>query len=240
MTIDSRVMGTEGITVGWVGDRHVRVRVGSDSSERSHRRVLGLVESLRRAGLPGLLDMTPAYATVLLTFDVPLGEPLQTLEMVRRAIGELDDRARTRVASRVEIPVCYEPEYGLDMADVSEHLGMSANEITSLHSGVEYTVRFIGFSPGFPYLSGLPDRLTVARLDTPRVRVPAGSVALAGDQAGVYPRATPGGWRIIGRTPRVMFDPTCDRPSLLETGDVVRFVPIGAGEFARLAARGVG
>jgi inhibitor of KinA len=130
----------------------------------------------------------------------------------------------------VEIPVCYGGDFGPDLASVAEHCGMSAPDVVALHSGAEYLVHAIGFTPGFPYLGGLHESLRTPRLDTPRQRVPAGSVAIGGSQTGVYPVDSPGGWQIIGRTPIALFRPHLTPAALLKPGDRVRFKVISATE----------
>ena len=136
---------------------------------------------------------------------------------------------------RIEIPVCYDERSGLDLQSLSEFLQMSQAEIIERHSNAEYRVQMIGFSPGFPYLSGLPEELHIPRRSTPRMRVPAGSVAIAGNQAGIYPNDSPGGWHIVGRTNLPLFDVSRTPPCLLQAGDVVRFVPITSHQFETLS-----
>jgi inhibitor of KinA len=136
------------------------------------------------------------------------------------------------VAGRaIEIPVCYGGIYGEDLQAIAHSRGLSADEVIALHCGATYHVHMLGFVPGFAYLGGLDARLATPRRDTPRPRVPAGSVAIAGEQTAVYPLETPGGWQIIGRTPLQLFTPEATPPSLLNAGDSVRFVPISAQEF---------
>jgi inhibitor of KinA len=154
---------------------------------------------------------------------------------VKAALRDLPDAAELP-SRRVEVPVCYDEDLAPDLRDVARHVGLSADEVVRLHAGATYVVRFLGFSPGFPYLAGLPERLAMPRLERPRVRVPAGSVAIAGGQAGVYPQATPGGWRVVGRTPLRLFDADREPPALLRMGDLVRFVPVPRARFDALAA----
>jgi inhibitor of KinA len=134
-----------------------------------------------------------------------------------------------------DIPVCYAPEYALDLDAVSRASECAPDEVVSRHAGVEYRVYMLGFLPGFPYLGLVDERIAVARRSTPRPYVPAGSVGIAGRQTGIYPIESPGGWQIIGRTPLRLFDPEAGTPPLLRPGDRVRFVPIDAARFARLA-----
>jgi inhibitor of KinA len=131
----------------------------------------------------------------------------------------------------VELPVFYGGDHGPDMAFVAEHSKMSPEEVAALHASAEYLVHAIGFTPGFPYLGGLPEALRTPRRDTPRARVPAGSVAIGGAQTGVYSVESPGGWQIIGRTPVRLFRPQEKQPALLRPGDRVRFKPISKAEF---------
>jgi KipI family sensor histidine kinase inhibitor len=125
----------------------------------------------------------------------------------------------------VEMPVCYGGEFGPDLASVAEHANLTPNQVVELHASASYLVYFLGFSPGFPYLGGLPEKLTTPRLPAPRKRVAAGSVAIGGSQAGIYPIDSPGGWRIIGRTSLRLFDAEARPPALLRAGDNIRFVP---------------
>ncbi|HZN53738.1 MAG TPA: 5-oxoprolinase subunit PxpB [Candidatus Polarisedimenticolaceae bacterium] len=194
-------------------------------TEEAGRRVRRLHASLRDAAPAALVDLHPAYATVLVRFD-----PLR-IDAARLA-GELARRAE-RTASNseepirvVEIPVRYGGDSGPDLDEVARLTGLSSDEVVATHAGAAYEVRFLGFSPGFPYLAGLPERLWTRRLSAPRRRVAAGSVAIAGAQAGIYPIATPGGWNVIGRTDAVLFDAARPRPATLAPGDRVRFVPV--------------
>jgi inhibitor of KinA len=214
------------------------VQVGERISAESRAMVRAAYAALSRLATPALLDMTPAYTTVLLTFDPLLIEDRDAVRArIEEALRELPvgEPASGRL---VEIPVCYGEEFGPDLVDVARLHGLAPAAVVALHSGAEYQVEFIGFSPGFPYLSGLPERLATPRLDTPRARVPAGSVGIGGEQTGIYPQATPGGWRIIGRTPRRLFDASREEPALLRWGDRVRLRPVSVEEFRTLEGGG--
>jgi len=134
----------------------------------------------------------------------------------------------------VTIPVCYDAEFGPDLADVAAHSGLSTDEVVRLHSGAIYRVCFLGFTGGFAYLGGMPEALHTPRLATPRRAVTAGSVGIAGGQTGIYPTETPGGWRLIGRTPVRMFDPQAQPPTRVQAGDTVKFERIDRAEFERM------
>ena len=209
-------------------DRSLLLVLGDEISLGAHREVLRLTPLLQ--AVRAVVNVHPAYASILIDFD-PLEIGHRDLE---RAAAELYAQAAAAplpVPRTMEIPVCYGGEYGPDLNDVAAMCGRSPDEVVAIHSGADYLVCFLGFSPGFPYLSGMPESIAASRLATPRSRVPAGSVAIGGRQTGVYPLASPGGWRIIGRTPLRLFQPFADPPVLLRMGDHVKFVPISKGDF---------
>jgi KipI family sensor histidine kinase inhibitor len=212
-------------TIRPASDCSLLVSFGQEISEESRRRVARLCGSL--AGICGILNLHPAYASVLVDFDPRLRGRAELEALLRElaaAGGGADAAQRT-----VEIPVRYGGEYGPDLEDVARHTGLSAGRVVELHASAEYRVHFLGFSPGFPYLGGLPAQLSTPRLAAPRTLVPGGSVAIGGSQAGIYPMDSPGGWRIIGRTPLRLFDAQGSPPALLAMGDRVRFTPIREG-----------
>ena len=215
---------TAGPDIRWMSERTLRVGLADAISARATSRVVAAHKALAAAGIPALIDLTPAYTTVLLTFDPGSVDRDSAEILVRRALAEMADVEADAAARVVEIPVCYGGEAGPDLEDVATHTGLSRREVIGAHAAGEYTVCFLGFMPGFGYLSGLPARLHTPRLAQPRPRVPAGSVAIGGGQTGVYPRSSPGGWRLIGRTSLAMFDPARAEPCVLRIGDRVRFV----------------
>jgi len=221
----------------WASDHALLVRIGEDASLVTHEKVRGALESLARASLPGVRDLHPAYASILITFDPLAIEPERLRARVAAAVGSSAAAPSTKVRL-VEIPVCYEREFAPDLEDVARAHGLSTEEVVRLHASAEYVVHFLGFVAGFPYLGGLPDALATPRLPIPRRRVPAGSVAIAGSQAGIYPFPTPGGWRILGRTPETLFRADREPPALLAPGDRVRFAPVDADEFRALHGEG--
>ena len=174
--------------------------------------------AVRAASLPGVVEVVPGYRTLLVTTTRP-----SDLAAVREALPALDLPVLEQVRARVvDVPVVYDGE---DLPAVAALTGLSEEEVVRRHTAVEYLVAFLGFAPGFPYLVGLDPSLHVPRRETPRTRVPAGSVGLAGEQTGIYPQPTPGGWQLIGRTDTVLFDVGHDPPALLAAGDRLRFVP---------------
>lgn len=207
------------------GDSALVVEFGDEIHPDIHRQVLALDYALNREPFPGLRETVPTYRSLLVHYD-PLQLPWD--EALRYVTDALRRSAEVPMPepAEVEIPVIYGGEFGPDLEFVAEHSGLSVDEVIRLHASVPYTVYMLGFAPGFVYLGGLPDRLATPRLPTPRPSVPAGAVGIAGRQTGIYALSTPGGWRIIGRTPRTMLDLQQDPPTLLKPGDRVRFVPV--------------
>jgi len=200
------------------------------STHEPIRRFLRLLET---EPLPGVRNVHPAYASVLIQFDAMQWRH-EDLEAALRPYLERLEEIGLPKPRAVEIPVCYGGEFGPDLEDVAKIHGRSSADIIGLHAATEYTVYFLGFVPGFAYLGELPEALATPRLPTPRKKVPAGSVGIAGRQTGVYPFATPGGWRLLGRTPLAMFRPDRQGMSLLAIGDRVRFFPISRERFDAL------
>ena len=231
-----------------LGDSALIVRLRDqfeDAPEETLNEVLRAFQQLRSAAIPCVIEVAPAYTSVAVFFD-PIavakasatpGEGFDWLtKRVRDAVGRAADRGRAvKTSSRiVEIPVCYDSEFGLDIDRVAEHAKVSTPEVVDLHSAAQYRVSCIGFTPGFPFLSGMPKRLATPRRDVPRKEILAGSVGIGGPQTGIYPLRSPGGWNLIGRTPLKLFDPTKDPPALLRAGDRVRFRAIKRAEFDSL------
>lgn len=213
-------------------DASLLVVLAEGPSQEATAAVLALRAALASAPPRGLVDLRPAYASLLLVFD-PRATAHEELAEAVRPLLPPPGLALPPAARMVEVPVCYGEECAPDLADVASHAGLTRDEAVALHAGAAYRVAFLGFSPGFAYLLGLPPALAMPRLPAPRLKVPAGSVALAGGQAGLYPRATPGGWRIVGRTALPLFDASREAPSLLLPGDAVRFVPVAHADLAR-------
>ena len=216
------------------GDQALVVELGDAINPEVNRRVHNLMLAIERLDLPGVTDLLPTYRSLLVQYDsmqVSYSELLERLTTIESSLDEV-----TPAASRtVHVPTLYVDEYAPDLEYVAEHAGLTPEEVISLHSGTDYLVYMMGFTPGFPYLGGLSEKLATPRLDTPRAQIPSGSVGIAESQTGVYPVASPGGWRLIGRTPLRLFDSRREPPSLLAAGDYVRFVPLpDEGEYMRV------
>lgn len=233
-----------------LGDSALIVRVRDqfeNQPEETLDEVLRVFHLLQCAAIPGVIELAPAYTSVAVFFD-PIAvfksnsatnEVVDELATrIRSAITPASRRHRRKVAvggpRSIEVPVCYDPEFGFDLARVAEHTKLSEREIVDLHSTREYRVACIGFVPGFTFLAGLPKNLATPRRDVPRKEIPAGSVGIGGAQTGIYPLRSPGGWNLIGRTPLNLFDSTKNPPTLLHPGDRVRFRAISREEFESL------
>jgi inhibitor of KinA len=195
-------------------------------------RTIACAEAIQAAGVPGVRDVVPTYRSVAVYFD-PLRTDCDALTAcLERAPGE----PATGVAvapTPVRIPVCYGGDLGPDLLSVASFAGMAEVEVVRVHAGATYRVFMLGFVPGFAYLGIVDQRIAMPRHATPRVRVPVGSVGIAGAQTGVYSAETPGGWQLVGRTPVKPFDPARDDPFLMKAGDAVQFYPIDRAEFDR-------
>lgn len=205
-------------------DHSVILYVGQEISDEARSRVMALVRELEREPAALVRNIQPAYCSLMLDYDPRIATERTVIEYVldlaRRAAPSM-----VLESKRVEIPVAYGGPSGPDLESVADHAGLSIEDVIELHSSTDYIVHFIGFSPGFAYLGGMSPRLASPRLRTPRTRVPAGSIAIGGLQTGIYSHATPGGWRIIGRTSLSLFDVRSNPPCALSIGDRVRFVP---------------
>jgi KipI family sensor histidine kinase inhibitor len=213
-------------------DSSFLLRFGEGISPEIHRRVLQATRILLSSKLPSIRNLHPAYDSILVSFD-PLKVSHAQLEVLVKSFFESESGKSSEEENIKEIATCYGGEFGPDLSDVAKYNGLSEQEVVEIHSSVLYTVYFLGFSPGFPYLGGLSDKIAIPRLSTPRMHVPGGSVAIGGNQTGIYPLDSPGGWRIIGRTPARLFDPSADPPTILQMGDRVRFVPISIEQFRK-------
>ena len=210
------------MTIRPASDRSLLISFGEQVSLESHLLVTRLTHALE--GARGVLNLHPAYASVLIDFDPRLRSHDDIEELVRErfAAAIACDPEPPRV---VDLPVQYGGDMGPDLEDVARHTGLSPEAVIETFASADYVVYFVGFSTCFPYLGGLPPQLATPRLSAPRKSVPAGSVAIGGAQAGVYPLASPGGWRIIGRTTLPLFNPANEPPPRLRMGDHVRFLP---------------
>jgi KipI family sensor histidine kinase inhibitor len=211
-------------------DQALLVYLGEEIGAAVHERVVRLLRLLQNEPIAWIRNIQPAYCSLLITFDAAAVDHAE----VQAKISELEKRAKKLPEAEprlVEVPVCYGGEFGPDLEDVAERRGLMAEKVVELHFARTYHAYFLGFAPGFAYLGDLAEEIATPRLETPRKEVPAGSVAIAGRQTAIYPLATPGGWRLVGRTPLEIFRRDRVPMGLIAIGDQVRFRPITRAEF---------
>lgn len=226
------------------GESAILIEFGKGIHPEIHRRVNVLTEYLDAHSLPGMIEYVSAFSSVTIFYD-PLtvkklyaeklgGETALAFEILAPLLTEIIAALGNGVHDTpriVEIPVCYGGEFGPDLEYVAEYNHLTVDEVIRIHASGQYLVYMIGFAPGFPYLGGMPEAIATPRRQSPRMSIPAGSVGIAGMQTGVYPIATPGGWQLIGNTPLELFRPQDNPPSLLRSGDHIRFYPISRKEY---------
>ena len=221
-----------------LGDSAIVLQFSTAFDALTQQRIRACCAYLDQVKVTGLLEYVPAYTTLtvyynpwLISEEGRLDPYARMSEIMQEMLAQPQKPDLNSASVVIEIPVCYGGQFGPDLEEVARHAGLPATEIIRLHAQAEYVVAMVGFAPGFPYLVGLNEQLAAPRKPQPRALVPAGSVGIAGRQTGIYSIPTPGGWQLIGRTPRRLFHPQRDTPSLLRAGDQVRFVPISAAEF---------
>ena len=225
-----------------LGDNAVVLQFGDTISPAINETIRSYARALEEHPLDGLIEWVPGYTTLTLFYDPWLLSKEGQEDPYQRLVNHINSFAATTRKSKssrsrlVEIPVCYGGDAGPDLEIVARHNSISPEEVVALHSQSEYRVYMIGFAPGFPYLGGMNSRISAPRKDSPRLRIPAGSVGIAGGQTGIYPIETPGGWQLIGRTPLKLFNPAQNPPTLLQAGDRVRFILITEEEYRQRKA----
>lgn len=207
-----------------LGDSAVLLQLGDEIDLTINQRVHTLANLITTSAINGIIETVPAYATLLVHYDSLSLSFTQIKHILREKLAQIREN-ESRQPRLVEVPVRYGGELGPDLESVASQLGLHIEDVIRIHSGKIYTVYMMGFTPGYPYMGKLDDALIMPRLETPRTRVPAGTVAIAGSQTGIYSIESPGGWNLIGWTPLKLFDPYAASPFLFAPGDEVKFVP---------------
>jgi inhibitor of KinA len=226
-------------TIFPLGDSALSVDFGNVIDSNINNKVLALFHKLKEAALPGVMDIVPAYSSLAIHYNMDFvvhnSSPMKTAyeRMARKAEEIIAEGNLVYTGKRrlVQVPVCYAEPYALDLAAIAAQKGMTTEEVIQVHSAPIYTVYMIGFLPGFAYMGKVDQRIVVPRQPQPRKSVVAGSVGIAGEQTGIYPVTTPGGWQIIGRTPLLLFNKAAAEPVLFQPGDEVQFYSITVDEF---------
>jgi inhibitor of KinA len=217
------------------GDLAVSVELADEINREANARVLALEYLIRERGLLGITETLPTYRALLVYYE----PAVVTFDALVAALRGLTAEARPEVlppARQVELPCCYGGELGFELEAAAAKLGLAPDELARLHAGAEYHVYFVGFTPGLPYMTGMPERISIPRLVNPRTKTPPGSVAIGGVQCCIYSVESPGGFWVLGRTPARLYDPAAEDPSLLRAGDAVRFRSIERAEYDAIAA----
>lgn len=212
------------------GDTSLSVEFGESISPEINARIRAFNIALARSGIGGIVETVPTYRSLMIHYRPEVIGFHALKNRLEQLLGNLSDIG-IPPASVVELPVLYGGEEGPDLDFVAGYCGLTPEEVVAIHSSGEYLIYMLGFTPGFPYMGGMDRRIAAPRLKSPRVKIPGGSVGIAGEQTGAYPLDSPGGWQLIGRTPVRLYDPEREKPILLEAGQYVKFTPVDRADF---------
>lgn len=226
----------DSITYAPVGDSAVTAVFGNTIAIDINHRIRRTVQLLTDAAPDGIEELVPTYCSLLVAYNPLVLSYDKVCEIIATAAATPDDNTAERTVRVIEIPTLYGGDYGPDLDFVSQHAGLSADEVVKRHSRPDYPVYMLGFIPGFAYLGGMDESIAAPRLSSPRTHVPKGSVGIANTQTGVYPTVSPGGWQLIGRTPIELYDERKAQPALLQAGDYVHYAPITEEEYLAIQA----
>ncbi len=218
------------------GDQGVVIEFGNEISETVNQKVRGMMLAIESKEISGILEMVPTYRSLLIEYnplEIQYGPLIDTL----RNTEKLLDSIRIPDPVVYEIPTLYGGDHGPDLEFVAGNAGLTTEEVVAIHSSREYLIYMLGFTPGFPYLGGMDERIATPRLAAPRTRISGGSVGIAGSQTGIYPVDSPGGWQLIGKTPLKLYDAVSSNPILLSAGNYIRFVPVTEEHYQEIEAQ---
>jgi inhibitor of KinA len=225
-----------------INESSLLISFGDVIHEEVHAHVMLAKSAIEANPFPGFVETVPAYTTLAVYYDpTKVESALETIsatviETLEILLASATANQATTINRIIELPVCYDNEFAADLIETAEHLQLTSEELISIHNTKTYKVFMLGFTPGFPYMGTVNERIFTQRKQQPRLKIEPGSVAIAGNQTGIYPFATPGGWNIIGRTPLLLFDRNRSNPFLLKAGDEVKFKQISKEEFETLSA----
>lgn len=216
------------------GDSSFLIEFGNEISPEVNKKIRKMMSDLKNENIDGIIELVPTYCTMLVNYDprkITYSDLKNKIENLFRNSSVTEDNDEVIL---IEIPTLYNDECGPDLEYVANYNNLSKEEVIKIHSGTDYLVYMLGFMPGFTYLGGMSEKIATPRLDSPRLQILPGSVGIAGKQTGMYPSLSPGGWRIIGRTPLKLYDSTSDTPVFINSGDYVRYIPIDENEYKKI------
>ncbi|WP_333473048.1 5-oxoprolinase subunit PxpB [Crassaminicella thermophila] len=215
------------------GDQAIVIEFGNKISEEINSKVRAMMIAINKKNIEGVVEMIPTYRSLMVHYN-PLKVDFNSLCEELKSIEKQLDDIEIPLPEVIEIPTLYGGDYGADIENVAKHNGLTVDEVVKIHTSKEYLIYMLGFTPGFPYLGGMDDRISTPRLKTPRTKISAGSVGIAGSQTGIYPIDSPGGWQLIGKTPLKLYDAYRENPILLQAGNYIKFVPIDEKTYIKI------
>ncbi|MBF8982549.1 5-oxoprolinase subunit PxpB [Lutibacter sp. B2] len=215
------------------GEKALVIEFGDEIAEKTNGKVRAMMIAIEKKDIIGIVEMTPTYRSLMVHYNPLEIDYKSLLSKLKTVEGELD-HIDIPLPKVIEIPTLYGSDYGADIENVANHNGLSIEDVIKIHTSKEYLIYMLGFTPGFPYLGGMDERIATPRLQTPRTKISGGSVGIAGSQTGVYPIDSPGGWQLIGKTPLKLYDAHTDTPILLQAGNYIKFVPISEEEYIKI------
>ncbi|WP_314294256.1 5-oxoprolinase subunit PxpB [Fusobacterium periodonticum] len=213
------------------GDSALVIEFGNEISADINKKIRKMMDDIKKENIDGIIELVPTYCSLLINYDVLKINYNTLVEKLKTFLNNDVETTEGEEVTLVEIPTLYNDEFGPDLSYVAEYNKLSKEEVIKIHTGTDYLVYMLGFMPGFTYLGGMSEKIATPRLESPRLQIYPGSVGIAGKQTGMYPSMSPGGWRIIGRTPLKLYNPDSDTPVYISSGDYVRYVSISEEEY---------
>ncbi|MDD7392663.1 MAG: 5-oxoprolinase subunit PxpB [Fusobacterium gastrosuis] len=216
------------------GDCSFVIQFGNEISPEINKKIRKMIEDLKEKNIDGLIEMVPTYCSMLVSYDPCKISYKELKAKVEELLKLASESTESDEITLIEIPTLYNDEYGPDLEYVANHNNLTKEEVIKIHTGTDYLVYMLGFMPGFTYLGGMSEKIATPRLESPRLQIFPGSVGIAGKQTGMYPSLSPGGWRIIGRTPLKLYNPESNTPVYISSGDYIRYISIDEAEYKKI------